>query len=266
MIDAHTHLNSEQLYPDREQHIHDFESAGWSWLVNIWVNHLRNLRALEIKKKYSWEVQVEATAGIHPWETTFGSCKSLDDAQLAIDQLVRLTYENLDSLSAIGECGIDSHFERNSEIQAIQQKLFVAQCELAKATKLPLVIHSRDNFDLTFDILNTYNDLKIYFHCRWYTSNEIQRVVQNFPQLWIGFCGNVTYPKAVELRESFDLATKLWAKIVLETDAPYLSPQSLRGSQNAPKNVMVLHKWAKEEFWIGKEVFIGNTKELYGWA
>ncbi len=265
MIDAHTHLNSEQLYPDRKLHLGDFEEAWWTWLITIWVNHLRNERALEIKQSYDWSVKVWASIWIHPGETTFGNCNSEEAAQEEIDKLIRLTYEHLGHLCAIGECGIDSHFERDSKIQAIQEKLFIAQCELAKDTKLPLVIHSRDNFELTYDVLSRYKQLKVYFHCRWYSPDEVQRLYDAFPELWIGFCGNLTYPKATQLRESFTHAKELWIKIVLETDAPYLSPQSLRGTQNAPQNVVVLYDRVKETYGIDKEVFIQHTKELYWW-
>jgi TatD DNase family protein len=106
---------------------------------------------------------------------------------------------------------------------AVQQELFVKHCELAQELKLPLVIHSRDGFQETLDILQNYKDLVIYFHCRGYGPEEYKILENMFPKLFIGFCGNVTYKKAQALRDTLDIVSD--DKLLLETDAPYLSPE-----------------------------------------
>ena len=83
-----------------------------------------------------------------------------------MEELKKLYKENSDYIVAIGECGIDSHFERNTDIERLQTKLFHEQCKFAQEVDLPIVIHSRDNFNLSYDIIKNYTDLKIYFHCR----------------------------------------------------------------------------------------------------
>lgn len=100
------------------------------------------------------------------------------------------------------------------------------QCDLARENQLPIVIHSRDAFQETFDILKNYSDLKIYFHCRSYNKEALEILLSTFPKIWIGYNGILTYPKSHENRESL-LATPL-NNIVLETDAPYLAPQGFR--------------------------------------
>lgn len=261
MIDAHTHLNSDQLFPDREKHLEEFLDAGGTHLVNIWVNQIWNLRALEMSEKYAKECLT--TLGIHPLETVYGDIKDENILENKIKELSDLISTNIDKIVGIWECGIDSHYEWNDEIKAIQIPLFEKQCELARTYNLPIVIHSRSNFDLSIDVLKNYTDLKIYFHCRGYSPTEIQICVDTFPHLRIWFCGNLSYPKAIDIQESFVKARECWAKIVMETDAPYLSPQSLRGSQNAPKNVTVMYDRVQEKYNVSWEVFTDAARELY---
>jgi len=126
---------------------------------------------------------------------------------------------------AIGECGTDAHYDGGQTI-AFQQKVFDFQCKLARKYQLPIVVHSRDDFEGSLEVLKNYPDLKIYFHCWGYGPREIEILQKLFPKLRIGFCGNVSYKKAENLRES--LAVVQSSSLLLETDAPYLSPQIVR--------------------------------------
>lgn len=139
------------------------------------------------------------------------------------------------------------------------------QCDLARENQLPIVIHSRDAFQETFDILKNYSDLKIYFHCWSYNKEELEILLSTFPKIWIGYNGILTYPKSHENRESL-LATPL-NNIVLETDAPYLAPQGFRGKINHPELIKVVGKYASEILNIEEDILrkqIGeNTKDLY---
>lgn len=264
MFDAHTHLNADQLYPERETHLDTFIAAWWTWLVNIGVSDMRNHRALDIataakdKDCFVW-----TAIWIHPGETVFGQIKNEAQADEEIALLTALILERKDDLVAIGECGIDSYHERDESIKALQIKLFTAQCGLAREHDLPLVIHSRSNFELTVDVLESYTDLDIYFHCRGYGPKEVQRTHELFPQLRIWFCGNLTYPKAQALRDSFSKAQELKISLVLETDAPYLAPQAVRGTQNIPGNVVLLYEWVQENYQISSETIVSNIKRLY---
>lgn len=268
MYDSHTHLNSDQLYPDRQQHITDFVEAWGTWLVNIWVNHERNLKTLEIRAKTmelypNKEIFVWATSWLHPWETTWGKISSQEILEQELIQLEELIIAERDNIVALWECGIDSHFERDENIEAIQRELFMRQCELAKKYKLPIVIHSRDNFPLTLEILSEFKDLKINLHCRWYWPEEVRRAKNNFPHLWIWFCGNLTYPKAIPLRESFQACLDLDVQILLETDAPYLAAQAIRGQQNAPAWIVHLYDFVEKNFDIQQEKIEENFRIFY---
>lgn len=145
---------------------------------------------------------------------------------------------------AIGECGIDLHYDSEGKTLELQRQVFAAQCELARELDLPLVIHSRAAFEETFEILKAYTDLKIYFHCWGYTEEELQLLLSLFPRLFVGFCGNVSYPKAEELRKS--LKTLPLEQLLIETDAPYLAPQGFRGQLNRPQRVKELGSFIAE--------------------
>jgi len=114
-----------------------------------------------------------------------------------------------------------------SETLEIQKQLFIRHCELARELNLPIVVHSRDAFNDTFEILQNYTDLTVYFHCRGYGTQEIKKLQDlKIKKLYFGFCGNVTYKKAEELRESLKIIPL--DQLVLETDAPWLTPQIVR--------------------------------------
>ncbi|MBU0626601.1 TatD family hydrolase [Patescibacteria group bacterium] len=83
-----------------------------------------------------------------------------------IKELRDLIENNRQYVVAVGECGIDLHFTDTPENFSIQKELFIAQCELARELQLPLMVHSRDAFDQTMDVLKNYQDLVVYFHCR----------------------------------------------------------------------------------------------------
>jgi len=212
MLDAHTHLNSDQLYPSREKYFRSFCDSGGTRLVNIWVNEHRNTLNLdlqaqrkELKKNDPKVADISCSVGLHPCETVFGNIKSSETLDIEIQKLELMAIENRANIVAIWECGIDAHHERNNNIRDLQIELFHRQCLLARKLKLPIVIHSRSQRDITLDVLNQYTDLKVNLHCRSYTPLHIKKAIELFPHLRIGFCGNITYKKAIDIQESLDL-------------------------------------------------------------
>ncbi len=140
----------------------------------------------------------------------------------------------------IGECGIDKHYPNYNLEQ--QQDVFHAQIQLAIEHDLALVIHSRDADQETYDVLAQYKGEKNFrgtIHC--FSSDE------NYAQKYIdlgfvlGFGGTVTYPKNETLRSVVKMIPL--EKIILETDAPFLSPQSVRGTKNNPANIRIIAEY-----------------------
>jgi len=245
--DAHTHLNISPLYEDRPTHIQEFITKHGIWLSIIWTDYENSVKALDIVHQSSIQspqFQLGATVWLHP-ECVLHHVqqgKERDQRlQESIDQIELLVKNNKKAVVAIGEIGTDLHREQYRPYHDQQQELFDAQCTIARRYNLPVVIHSRADFDGTVQVLQKYQDLTIYFHCWWYTCEEITKLTELLPDTftrngngYIWFCGNITYPKAHDLRSSLSLCYELGISILIETDAPFLAAQAVRGQTNSP--------------------------------
>ncbi|MAH19998.1 MAG: hydrolase TatD [Flavobacteriaceae bacterium] len=216
LTDTHTHLYSEAFDMDRDQMIERALKAGISrfYLPAIDSSYTESMYALE--RKYPNHVFL--MTGLHP-------------TRVKHDFKVELAHvkENLEQRKfvAIGEIGIDLYWDNTSLEQ--QQEAFCLQIQLAKKYKLPIVIHCRDAFDEVFEILEAEksDDLFGIFHCFTGTLAQAYRVISCNMKLGIG--GVVTFKngKIDQFLSKIDLS-----HIVLETDAPYLSPVPHRGKRN----------------------------------
>lgn len=279
--DAHTHLNADQLFPDRKQHLEDFCNRGWKGLINIGVDQTYNDRALEIAQK--WDKQevcfVKAAIGYHPCivdEQTLDTSK-IKNLVTTLESEIR---KHQSEVVALWEIGVDLYRWESKETKLLQQELFDRQCQLATELKLPIVIHSRAAFEETIEILNQHPTLDIYFHCRGYSPKELDKLSTFFWHCWTWFCGNVSYPKAQELRDSLhhliknywwleylakldyssinkDTKSMFWQlttdnrqpdiRLLLETDAPYLAIQSERWQIQTPAKIKLLYEFIATE-------------------
>lgn len=257
--DAHTHLNSQQLYKRREKYRRAFIEMGGQWMVVVWIDPASNNQAIMLAEKTRWELlPIKITLGIHPHEIGHGSIHSKAD----VDAQIRTIEKQLKAFSqyvvAIGETGIDAHYPDYEKNKALQQYAFDKQCQLAQRYDLPIVIHSRDNFDDTLAIIKNYKHCKIYFHCRWYWPDQLAILHAQLPDLRVWFCWNLTYPTATQLQNSLTTAWKLQEKnkqndaqlnthslkILFETDAPYLTPLIYKGKVNHPARIDAIYESA----------------------
>lgn len=216
LTDTHTHLYSEAFDMDRDQMIERALKAGISrfYLPAIDSSYTESMYALE--RKYPNHVFL--MTGLHP-------------THVKHDFKVELAHvkENLEQRKfvAIGEIGIDLYWDKTSLKQ--QQEAFCLQIQLAKQYKLPIVIHCRDAFEEVFEILEAEksDDLFGIFHCFTGTLAQAHRAISYNMKLGIG--GVVTFKngKIDQFLSKIDLS-----HIVLETDAPYLSPVPHRGKRN----------------------------------
>jgi len=227
LYDAHTHLNDPKLYGQTNLLIEEFLASWGKWLVNIGVDMSRNRRAVEIAKNNSFNIKIWAAIGFHPDEVI----KNPDfDITKNLQQLTDYIAKNSPYIWAIGEIGIDLYRDKQGKTLKKQQKLFHAQLQLAQQLSLGVVIHSRDSFEQTWEVLKSYKNLKIYFHSWTYTPDQLKQILDY--NTWIWFNWILTYPKAENVRESLKITPK--QKILMETDAPYLAPQPQRGKTNKP--------------------------------
>ncbi len=219
MIDSHTHL--ELCEPPDAALVAAASEAGVRRILTIGTDGSSCRAALAAAETFP---QVYAAIGRHP-----NSATGFDDADLA--ELQALAAH--EKCVAIGETGLD--FYREYAPHPDQERAFRAQIELAGETGKPLVIHTRAAEDPTLSTLLDHADgIRVILHC-FSMPGRIEECLAH-EDWWISFAGNVTYPKAAELRSA---AIRVPAeRLLVETDAPYLSPQAVRGTPNQPANVV----------------------------
>lgn len=217
LTDTHTHLYSEQFKDDIDEVVQKAINLGISrfFLPNIDSGYTAALLALA--KKYP--DNMFPMMGLHP-------CSVKDDYQQELEQVEKMLSEH--QVVAIGEIGIDLYWDKTFFKE--QQAAFRHQIRLAKANKLPFVIHCRDAFDEIFEILDEENDenMRGIFHCFTGSLEQAQKII-NYGGFKLGIGGVVTFKNAGldKVVEQISLE-----HLVLETDAPYLAPVPYRGKRN----------------------------------
>jgi TatD DNase family protein len=219
MIDSHTHL--ELCEPPDAELVAAAAQAGVERLVTVGTDGASCRAALAAAEDFP---QVYAAIGRHP-----NSASGFDDNDLA--ELQALAAH--DKCVAIGETGLD--YYRDYAPREDQERAFRAHIELARDTLKPLVIHTREAEDDTLRMLSEEAaGVKVILHC-FTMASRIEECLGH-EDWWISFAGNVTYPRSEDLRAA---ALRVPAeRLLVETDAPYLSPQVVRGKPNQPANVV----------------------------
>jgi len=215
MIDTHAHLSPDEA----EEVLGRAAEAGVSRVVTVSTTIAGAHEALALTERYDG---VYACLGVHPHEA------GIAEAGRVAELRELLRHPNA---VAVGETGLD--YYRDYAPHDAQRRLFEAHLELASELGKPVVIHTRAADDDTAEALSTFAGTVI-LHC--FSSPPLLE-----PALergwYVSFAGNVTYPKAPELREA---AARVRAdRILVETDSPYLAPQPVRGRRNEP--AFVLH-------------------------
>lgn len=165
-----------------------------------------------------------ASVGIHPHEAKHYASK-----QEKLEQFAQLASQN--KVIAIGECGLDYYYEHSPKKD--QKILLEFQIELALKTKLPIIFHVRDAFDDFWPIFDKYSDIKGVLHSYTDNSENLKKAIDR--NLYIGINGIATFVKddtQVEVYKSIPLNN-----LLLETDAPFLTPTPYRGKVNEPKRL-----------------------------
>ena len=249
-IDSHAHLEGHRYDADREAVIARAREAGVETIVAIGngdgpVNFDCGILLAE---KYEF---IYATIGIHPHEAKLADRAALD----RMEQLAKRP-----RVIAWGEIGLDYYYDHSP--RDVQQRVFVDQMELARAAKLPIVIHCRpsDNSeDAWEDCLRLIHEQWVasglggILHC--FTGNPAQAKRALDMGFMVSFAGNVTFPKAQQIRDAA-LAVPL-ERMLIETDSPFLAPVPYRGKRNEPAFVKEVARQVGE--------LRGLTAEEVGW-
>ena len=242
MVDTHCHLD---MLPQEDL----LESVKTlDYLLTIGCDKEEIKKAIELGNKYE---NVFVAIGYHPYDV--GDLTDED-----IEELERLAKEN-PKVIAIGECGLD--FYRDKTPKEKQEYFFKKQIELAKKLRKPLIIHSRSADRETEKVLSQYAPFENggIMHC--FGGDERLMEFSLEAGFYISFAGNITYPKADNLRNI--LKKVPLDRLLLETDSPFLSPQKVRGTQNKPSNIYYTLEFASELLGIEKNKLERITDENF---
>ncbi|CAB4864440.1 unannotated protein [freshwater metagenome] len=250
MIDSHTHLDS--CKPENEALVGAARAAGVTRMLTVGMDEASNRSALAAAERFP---EVFAAVGRHP------NAAEGYDASAEAD-LERLAAH--ERCVAIGETGLDYHHERAP--RADQLRAFHHQIELARALDRPLVIHTRAAEEDTLAVLRERAaGLRVILHCFSMTANLDACIEQ--PDWWFSFAGNVTYPSAADLAAAAERVPE--DRLLVETDAPYLSPQPVRKERNEPGFVVHTARFVAERRGMTYEeldrVVERNAATLFGW-
>jgi len=267
MIDAHTHLNDEKLFPSWKKHVDEFVYVWGHGLVTVTIDEAsakRNILVCEEVESLDLPCLVKTTLWYHPYEVVRWAITKKNMAD-AFWSMLSLYEEHSEMVVALGECGVDLHYDGASKTLGLQQELFAVHCQRALETGMPVVVHSRDAFEETLVVAQDFPDLRFYFHCWGYDAAQLEILFSVLSDVYVGFCGNVSYKKADPLRAS--LAAMPLDRLLLETDAPYLSPQVKRGETNQPSYVSFLYDYVADLLWKDpsslKQAVSKNFMDLY---
>ena len=249
MIDSHTHLHA--CKPPDEELVGAARQVGITKIVTVGTDERTRREALKAAESFP---EVYAALGHHPNEAT-----DVSDADLAdVAELARH-----ERCVAIGETGLD--YFRDYAPRADQERAFSAHMALARETGKPLVIHTRAADDDTVRTLTTRaQGIEVVLHC-FSMPDRLDECLER--GWWISFAGNVTYPANAELAAAAERVPL--DRMLVETDAPYLTPQELRKQRNQPAYVVHTARFVAERRGIAYEeleaAVDANAARLFGW-
>lgn len=224
LFDTHAHYTDAQYAQDQKEILHQMQEEGVEKIVNIGTSIQESRQSIELAKQYPGYLY--ATCGIHPEE--------LPETQEALDvMLVQLEQmAQAKEVVAIGEIGLDYHW--NSENKEWQQQAFIQQIEMANRLHLPISLHTRDAIDDTIAIIRNYPiEKQGILHCCPMNRELVKQALEH--DYYIAFGGVATFKNAKNAQEIVQMVPD--NRILIETDAPYLAPEPLRGTRNDSRNL-----------------------------
>lgn len=218
LIDTHCHLDARAFDADREACIERARAAGVERMVAVGTGDgPPDLEAgIRLAERYPF---ISATVGVHPHD----AAKATEETWAALSALMAHP-----KVAAVGEIGLDYHYDFSP--RETQRAVFSRQLDLAREAGLPVVIHTREAWDDTVELIRRHGAAGGVFHCFSGGPREAEEALE------LGFClsfsGIVTFPRAEEIREAARLVPD--GRLLIETDAPYLAPVPYRGKRNEP--------------------------------
>ena len=242
MIDSHCHLDQEPLFQDLKNVIQRSKDIGIEKILTISTNFKSFENITNIVNK---DEIIYGTFGIHPHETK---------DNLITKEIIREKILLNKKIIGIGETGLDFYY--NNSDKKNQIKSFTNHIEACSDLKKPLIVHSRNAENETFDILNKYKDfdIKILMHCFTGSQDFAKRLLDL--NCYFSASGIITFKNSSDLRDTFSFIPN--DKIIIETDSPFLAPIPMRGKKNEPSFI----KYTLEKLSEIKKLTSENMDEI----
>ncbi len=250
-IETHAHLTMRDYADDLNDVVKRAREAGIGRIITIGLKDTHNEEtfgdAIRLAGRFD---DMFATAAIHPHDAKIARDDDYEEA-------VKLASNAANKIAAIGEIGLDYHYDLSP--RDVQREVFARFIEVAKRVNLPIIVHSREAFADTYDVMQACDagSQGGIVHCYSYGADEARK----FADLgfYFGVGGTVTYPKAQTVRDAVR-AVGL-SQIVLETDAPYLSPVPHRGRRNEPSYIPIIAAKIAETLGVSVEEVAAATTQ-----
>lgn len=216
-FDSHAHLTSKDVLPDVDQLVHTALAAGVNRIINICIDEASLLEGIKLQKRFVGHIYNTAATTPHDVDTEGETFFPLVMEAAEKQQLI-----------ALGETGLDYHYEHSPK--AVQQDFLNRYFALALEHSLPLIFHCREAFSDLFSMADDAYDGPAVLHCFTGTLEEAKEVLNR--GWYISISGIITFKKSESLRQIVKYLPL--DRILIETDTPYLAPQSRRGKMNEP--------------------------------
>jgi TatD DNase family protein len=238
LIDTHCHLEMDEFSPDRDEVIKRAKDAGIEAIITIGSDLKGNIGGLELSKKYD---SIYSSVGFHPHDAKDFTEDIFNQIKIWVTlyrmQDARCKMQDLNSglnpkVVAIGEIGLDYHYDNSP--REIQRGVFIKQLQFAKEINFPVIIHSREAKRDTLEIIKESGINKGVLHC---FSGDIDMAERAMAMgFYISIAGPVTFKNARKPKEIAKMIPDDY--LLIETDAPYLTPEPFRGRRNEPSYIV----------------------------
>ena len=251
IFDTHAHYDDEAFDDDREKLLERMQNRGVEYIVNVGASMASCKSTIGLIRRFPY---VYGALGIHPNDISDLTEEDYKWLEKSI---------NKPKIVAVGEIGLDYHWNDNREAQIAA---FERQINMAKDTNLPIIVHSRDAAQDTYDVMkaNKVEEIGGVVHCFSYAKEMAEKFMDM--GFYLGIGGVLTYKTAKKLKEVVEYMPM--EKMLIETDCPYLTPEPNRGKRNDSFNLPYVVNAIAEIKGISPaeviDITSDNAKDLYG--
>ncbi len=229
-LDGHTHLQMDEFSENRKQMIESLRKKNVRIICNVGYDYDSSRAIAELE--FPDDFKTYAFCGIHPH---YADKHEKND----LDKIIKLLKNG--HYNGIGEIGIDKYWHKEEKNIKMQKELFISQLEIAEKLKIPAMLHIRDAYDEAFEILEDYTLVNVEFHSFTGEKRHLEEIYRR--GYFFGINGVVTFKNSL-LKET--LERKYIDKMIIETDAPYLTPVPYRGKRNRSEYVIYVYRFISD--------------------